>query len=258
MSPHDPAPCSDQNRLDRLARGVAHDLKNQLTAILGNLSLVLPKLPPDSPQAPILREIELSAEQAVVLADQLHIYAGVVRLDPAPVELGGLAREMVRLLRGALPPGASLELQLADEPTRALADGGKIRESLMHLILNAAAALGESPSEGRVALRTGRAPAELGSLVVDGRQPGASCVFLEVTDNGRGMSADTLAVAFDPYFSTRRGSKGIGLAFVAGVVRGHQGAIGVSSTPGKGTAVRLYLPMIDPGNESHTGDARSG
>ena len=258
MSSPDPALTSDQDRLDRLARGVAHDLKNQLTAILGNLSLVLPKLPPDSPQAPIMREIEQSAEQAVVLADQLHIYAGVVPLDPVPVELGALAREMVRLLRGALPPGSSLELQLTDEPARTMADCGKIREALMHLILNAATALGESPTDGQVVLRTGRAPLELGPLVVDGRQPGAPCVFLEVTDNGQGMSMDTLSHAFDPYFSTRRSSKGVGLAYVAGVLRGHKGAIGVHSALGEGTSIRLYLPAIDPGTESHPGDARSG
>lgn len=259
MPSSDPAlPSDDQSRLDRLARGVAHDLKNQLTAILGNLSLVLPKLPHDSPHASILRELELSADQAVVLADQLHVFAGKVHLDPAPVELGALAREMVRLLRGALPSGTSLELRLADAPASALADGGKIRESLMHLILNASAALDGSSNEGRVVLRTGTTPAEPGSLVFDCRQPGASGVFLEVSDNGCGMSEETQSLAFDPYYSSRRGSKGIGLAFVAGVVRGHRGAIALRSAPGEGTAIRLYLPTLGSGILEYDGDARSG
>lgn len=234
-----------RDRLDRLARGVAHDLKNQLTAILGNLSLVIPTLPSDSPQLPILREVELSAQRSVALADQLQVFAGQIGIDPTPTDLGMLAKEMVRLLRGALPVGTELDLRLIDTPASTMVDTAKIREALMHLIVNAAMALKEHPERGIVTLSIGRAPAELGPLALDCRKSGFSGVFLEVADNGCGMGEMTRQLAFDPYFSTRTGAKGLGMAYVAGIVRSHGGAIALRSEPGKGTSVRLYLPALD-------------
>jgi CheY-like chemotaxis protein len=113
----------------------------------------------------------------------------------------------------------------------------------MNLVINASDAIGQE--QGVISVTTGVIDAtreDLRSTYIPGDlRPGRYC-YLEVRDTGSGMSQDTLARIFDPFFSTKFTGKGLGLAAVLGIVRGHKGTIKVESTPGQGTTFRLLLP----------------
>jgi CheY-like chemotaxis protein len=139
-----------------------------------------------------------------------------------------------------------LEYSLADDLPAVEGDATQLRQVAMNLITNASEAIGDA--SGFVAVHTGTVDATrayldqalLGEDVPEGRY-----VFVEVTDSGAGMDAGTIARIFDPFFTTKFTGRGLGLAAVLGIVRGHSGAVRVSSTPGKGTTFRVLLPCSD-------------
>ena len=137
-----------------------------------------------------------------------------------------------------------------------MADATQIRQVVMNLITNASEAIGDR--EGTITLRTGAMSCDrdyFADAIGDSERhvPGRY-VFLEVSDTGVGMDAETLARIFDPFFSTKFAGRGLGLAAVLGIVRGHKGALKVSSKPGEGTTFRVLLPAhgaaAEPGEAS--------
>ncbi len=226
-----------------LAGGIAHDFNNLLTGILGHASLSRALLPAQSPQQHSLLQIENAARRAAELCQQMLAYSGRGHFAVEPADVGTLVKETVPLLRLSISKKARLHFDLDSRLPSVVADLTQLRQIIMNLVVNASDALGEH--EGDITLRT--------SLVAAGPAFFATCVHapdlasgdyvcLEVTDTGCGMSAETQARIFDPFFTTKFTGRGLGLAAVLGIVRGHLGALRVTSAPGAGTTFRLYLP----------------
>ncbi len=227
-----------------MSGGIAHDFNNLLTAILAQSSLAQAKLPAQSPARGHVEKAVKAAERAANLTQQLLAYSGRGRFEIQPVNLNALIRENLHLFEVAIPKHVQLCSELAPTLPAIDADTGQMQQVIMNLILNGAEALGER--NGTVLVRT-RArhvlPGErLNVIYSEKALPPGRYVLLEVEDNGSGMDRETLSRIFDPFFTTKHTGRGLGLAAVLGIVRGHGGGLSVESAPQRGTTFRLYFP----------------
>ena len=227
-----------------LAGGVAHNFNNLLTGIIGSGSLLLDMLPEDSQEASIARRIMAAGDRAANLTQQLLAYSGKGRFVLEYVDASKSIREIVELLQASIPRTVQLVLELPDGLPLIEVDVAQFQQVVMNLVINAAEAMGGAP--GAVCIRTAsryvssdeiECRAEFAGLI-----PG-KFVVMQIRDNGSGMSAATLARIFDPFFTTKFTGRGLGLAAVQGIVRGHNGAIRVESELGSGTSFEVYLPV---------------
>jgi PAS domain S-box-containing protein len=229
-----------------LAGGIAHDFNNLLTGVLGNASLALAGLPEGSPARESVRLMETAAQRAAELTQQLLAYSGKGHFVKERVQLSDVVREMAHLLEVSISKRCALELRFAPELPAVEADVAQLRQVVMNLIINAAEAIGDR--QGRISLSTGEvevAPgASMGPLEEE-LAPGPH-VYLEVRDDGAGMCPAVRERIFDPFFTTKFTGRGLGLAAVLGIVRGHRGAVRVESEPGRGTSFRVLLPIAAP------------
>ncbi len=218
-----------------LAAGVAHDFNNLLVSVLGNASLAQEFLPADNPAAGLLEGIIKAGEQAAVLTRQMLAYSGQGRFLVEAVNLSEIAAQAGAAMRAALPGNVALRLELDPELPSIQADRRQMRQALTNLVTNGAEAMGEGG--GEVVVRTGVESVGDGTELAPGRY-----VRLEVRDHGCGMDEATKARIFEPFYSTKFTGRGLGLAAVAGIVRGHKGAVLVTSAPGKGACFQVLLP----------------
>ena len=224
-----------------MAGGIAHDFNNLLTPILGDTSLALMDLPPESPLRERLERVLKAGHRAAALTNQMLAYAGADSLEVRSVELNRLVQEMGELVEGAVAGKAVLEYRLADRLPILRGDPSQLGQVVMNLISNATEAVGEG--EGRITVRTAVTSIEepvrdhLGQEI-----PSGQYVEFEVEDTGCGMDDATRARIFDPFFTTKFAGRGLGLAAVLGIVRGHDGAIQIESAPQRGTRFRVLLP----------------
>ncbi len=231
--------------LGLLAGGIAHDFNNLLSAVLGNASLARMTLPAGSPADPQLRAIETAALRAAELCRQMLAYAGKGRFVVERVDISSLVEELLPLLRVSIARTAVLHLGLARDLPGVKADATQLRQIVMNLVLNAVDAL--AGRDGEIGIRTGVIAMDktlLARCVTGSNLPAAEYVFLEISDTGSGMSAEVITKIFDPFFTTKVTGRGLGLAAVLGIIRGHNGALLVESEVGKGSTFRLFLPTI--------------
>jgi PAS domain S-box-containing protein len=229
--------------LGLLAGGIAHDFNNLLMGILGNADLALAKLAPEAPARPFVQRIDTAAQRAADLTNQMLAYSGKGRFVVEPINLSRLVEEMGHLLATVTSKRATVSYRLARDLPPVEADATQIRQVVMNLITNASDALGDEP--GVITVSTGALDADgayLASSFLDEQLPGGEYVWVEVSDTGAGMDAATRARIFEPFFSTKQTGRGLGLAAVLGIVRGHRGGIRVYSEPGEGTTVKVLLP----------------
>ncbi|MCK4284486.1 MAG: response regulator, partial [Candidatus Brocadiae bacterium] len=226
-----------------LAGGVAHDFNNLLTGVLGNAGLALMDLPRESPARESVEQIEKSARSAAELASQMLAYSGRGRFVVESLNLSKLVREMQHLLKSVVSKKAILKWELADDLPPVEGDATQFRQVIMNLTINASEAIGDG--DGVITVRTGTIRADgayLSGTYLAEELPEGPYVCLEVSDTGSGMDAETRHKVFDPFFSTKFTGRGLGLAAVLGIVRGHRGAIKVYSEPGSGSAFKVLLP----------------
>ncbi len=229
--------------LGLMAGGIAHDFNNLLTPILGEASIALMDLPPDSSIRGRLEKIQKTAQRAATLTHQLLDYTGRGALSTETLDLSRLVGELGALFETAVARKAQLRLQLPTGLPAIAGDAAQISQVVMNLITNAAEAI--SAGGGRIDVSTGVGSltrAELESMLLGEELPEGSYVHVEVTDSGAGMSPETRARIFDPFFTTKFTGRGLGLAAVLGIVRAHRGAIEIESTPGLGTRFRVLFP----------------
>jgi PAS domain S-box-containing protein len=229
-----------------LAGGIAHDFNNLLTGILGNADLARAEMSPLAPSRASLEGIEIAARRAADLCRQLLAYSGRGRFIVQPLNLQELVEEMGHLLSVSISKKVVLKYHFSKGLPAVEADATQLRQVVMNLIVNASEAIGERSGVISVAVGLAHCDAEYlkGCLGADHLQEG-DYVHLEVADTGHGIEAADLSRIFDPFFSTKFTGRGLGLAAVLGIVRGHRGAIKVYSESGKGTTFKLLFPASE-------------
>ncbi|MHB8763265.1 MAG: PAS domain-containing hybrid sensor histidine kinase/response regulator [Deferrisomatales bacterium] len=232
-----------------MAGGIAHDFNNLLMAVLGNLELSEARLPPGSPAAYPLGQAIRAALRAADLTRQLLAYTGKEQLTVQALDVSGLVEESAHLLRAALARNVTLDLRLAPDLPPVLGDPSQLQQVAMNLITNASEAVGEGAGEVTLATEVRELDAAaLSRSRVDEPPPPGRFVCLRVADTGCGMDDATQRQLFDPFFTTKFTGRGLGLAAVLGIVKGHRGAILVDSEVGRGTSIAVLLPAAPGGD----------
>jgi two-component system cell cycle sensor histidine kinase/response regulator CckA len=226
-----------------LAGGIAHDFNNLLTGILGNADLARSEMSPLAPSRASLEGIETAARRAADLCRQLLAYSGRGRFLLEHISMQELVEQMGHLLSVSISKRVVLKYHFTKGVPPIEADATQMRQAIMNLIVNASEAVGER--SGVISVTVGLAHCDAdylkGCFGADNLQPG-DYVYLEVADTGHGIDANDISRIFDPFFSTKFTGRGLGLAAVLGIVRGHRGAIKVYSETGKGTTFKLLFP----------------
>lgn len=229
-----------------LAGGIAHDFNNLLTAMLGNIGVAKLELPETHPATQFLSEAERVTLRAADLTQQMLAFSGKGGLAVGPLCLNSVAEEMSGLLKASISKKINVSLKLAPNLPSIVADSTQIQQVLMNLILNAAESM--EGRSGTVTVRTRAIEADekflSRSTLPDSLAPGRY-VLMHVTDEGTGMSPETLARIFEPFFTTKFTGRGLGLAATLGIVRGHRGIIFAESTEGVGTRFTVGFPAVD-------------
>jgi len=238
-----------------LAGGIAHDFNNLLMGILGHASLALGKLPPTSEARKDIQKIESVGLRAAELTNQLLAYSGKGTFTVTVVNPSNLVAEMGSFLYTVISKHSVVRYGLSDDPTAVEGDASQLRQVVMNLILNASEAL--QGLDGTIDVRTGDTYASrqyLQKSYLDDNLPSGRYVYLDVIDTGCGMDEPTLLRIFDPFFTTKFTGRGLGLAAVLGIVRGHHGTLRITSAAGSGTSVRVLLPLTEAAEENRRED----
>ncbi|MDA8084952.1 MAG: response regulator [Nitrospiraceae bacterium] len=226
-----------------LVGGIAHDFNNILTAILGHAELALLRMSAVSPGRENIREIEGAASRAADLARQMLAYSGKGRFVVETLDLNAIIAEMTHMLEVSISKNAVLRFDLHKGLPPVDCDATQLRQVIMNLVINASDAIGSR--SGTIAITTGAADCDRAYLAetwLDEHLEEGLYVYLEIADTGCGIGKDELAKIFDPFFTTKFTGRGLGLAAVLGIIRGHRGAIKVQSEPGKGSIFKVLLP----------------
>jgi PAS domain S-box-containing protein len=227
-----------------LAGGIAHDFNNLLMAIMGNLEMMKLELSASSKAQSYLDACMNSSLRAADITRQMLAYSGKGRFLIRKVDICALIQEMLPLLESSLSQAATLQLDLCGQLPIVMADAGQIRQILINLVINASEALKEKT--GFINIKTGLMSCDdtfLFQSRLNEKPPAGRFVFIEVADTGCGMDSETCDRLFDPFFTTKFIGRGLGMSAVLGIVRGHGGAVTVDSEPGKGTVIRILLPL---------------
>ncbi len=221
--------------LGTLAGGIAHDFNNLLAVILGSAELARLDTGDETSLVESLDNIVTAAERASELTATMLSFAGRDAPAPEPLNFVEMAGETVRLLRASTRRHTAIEFGADAESLLVRADRRQLQQVVMNLIRNAVDAIGEEGGTVQV-----RASATAG--------PGGGEVRLDVRDDGAGMAKETMERMYEPFFTTKRTGRGLGLAAALGIVRGNDGRIECDSEPGRGTVFRIAFPL-------HTGSA---
>ncbi len=233
--------------LGLLAGGTAHDFNNLLVVILGQSSLALAKMGPNDPLRSHLTKVVQAAEHASGLAQKMLAYSGRGQIEMHSVNLNQIIQDNQSLYAAAIPKHVELQTDLDESLPLIKADDGQIQQIVLNILLNASEAIGDKP--GRISLST--TVYDLQSVDAHLWQGGdrlaapGRYALLEVQDNGCGMEMETQLKVFDPFFTTKKFGRGLGMAAVLGMVRGHRGGVQIESAPGVGTVFRLIFPIIE-------------
>lgn len=223
-----------------LSAGIAHDFNNLLGNILEYSDLALAEVSPHSTPARALLKIRTIAIRGSEIVRQLMVYIGQEQSRIEPVDMSGVVREMLELLKISITSHAKLTVALGRHLPPVFAAPAEMRELVMNLILNASQALGENDGKIRISTSCRNAPAS-----ISGDGAGKRCVQLVVSDTGLGMSPEVREHLFDPFFTMKQHGRGLGLAIVKGIIDRCGGGIEVNSSPGRGATLKIFLPCAD-------------
>lgn len=251
--------------IGHLSGGIAHDFNNLLTPILIYADMLKRSLPDNEKMRSQLDGIIKASGKARDLTQQLLSFGRKQVMQMQVLNLNDVIQTFHSMVRRTLRENISLSLQLARQPVVVRADSDKMEQVLLNLVLNAQDAIA---ANGGISIETGQ-------VLIDDefarRHPGMNpgrFVLLACTDNGCGMSAETMARIFEPFFTTKEvgHGSGLGLANVYGIVKQHNGYVMAVSTVGVGSTFNIYLPVCDekpqiigdekePGDRDHSGSA---
>jgi PAS domain S-box-containing protein len=227
----------------RLASGVAHDMNNILTAILAHAGLLKVRVDESHPSWKAGDVIEKAVHRGKELTSQLLGFARQGKHHHIPVDIHCVIQEVAGLLSRTVEKTITLQTDLLAEEPWVVGDPNQLYQVLMNLAVNASDAMSH---KGDLKFRTNNervSPSQ--AATIPGLAPG-DYVVVRVTDTGEGMPQEVQGRIFEPFFSTKEQGRGtgMGLAMVYGIVKNHHGYIGVTSTLGVGTTMRVYLPSV--------------
>jgi PAS domain S-box-containing protein len=233
----------DARRLEsigRLAGGIAHDINNQLTVILGSTNLLLT----EDPKNELLNAVETAADHSGRLIGQLLTFARDQPIRESVLDVNELLVEFRSVLKTLIRDDVTLELELCNASTSVLADATNLEQVVVNLVANGSDSM---PEGGHLRVRT--AVEVISNDAEDGGGlPAGRYVCLEVQDEGVGIDSETLSKMYEPFFTTKNVGEGtgLGLATVYSVVQRSGGAVVATSNPGEGTNFRVLLPWRQP------------
>jgi PAS domain S-box-containing protein len=226
----------------RVTGGMANDFNNLLVGILGAAHRVRELTGADHPAREELDVVESTAQRAAELSRELLAMSGHGRFRLEPVDLGQLAREMREALISGMRHASRIRLRTERELPHIEGDTGQLRRMIYHLVANAVDAHRGEAGTIELQIRGARlGPRDRAWL---GGGPAATCsgVCIEVKDDGEGIDPARVSELVLPFSTTRDGRRGLGLAAVQGIVRGHRGFLALEGIPGEGTQVTIFLP----------------
>jgi PAS domain S-box-containing protein len=227
-----------------LASGIAHDFRNLLATVLGNLLLMREQLGEDHPVARLLINAESAANSAAEVCKGLLAFGRRAPTKLVPVRLAGVIEQSVRLLKGSMPPRIQLLTDVAPDLRPVAADATQLLQVIMNLAINACDAM---PHGGRLVLRAVNRDVDKADCVANAEARPGSFVVLEIEDTGEGIPPSVMARIFEPFFTTKPTGKGtgLGLSIVYGIIKAHNGWIQVRSQVAVGTSFQIYIPATD-------------
>ena len=227
-----------------MAGGIAHDFNNILGAILGNVELAKQDAGENPAALTSLSEIEKAGRRARDLVRQILTFSRNETPKRSAIQLAEVVHETTRLLKVTLPPSIDLHLRIDQHVPAVMADATQVEQALLNLCTNAMHAIGSG--KGTISVRLGSTYSQSLKEERRGISRGHH-VTLAVRDTGVGIDPETMERIFEPFFTTKPVGQGtgLGLAVVHGIMRTHQGSVGVQSTPGKGSIFTLYFPPAE-------------
>jgi PAS domain S-box-containing protein len=231
----------------KLAGGVAHEVNNMMTGVIGFSEFLLRSLEPDDPRRADIEEVIRAGTRAADVTRQLLAFTRQQFLQPQLVDINTVVTEMEKMLRHSLGEDKRLEFRLSPDAGQMRADRGQLEQVLINLVLNARDAL---DNHGRVTIETASATWDAAYAERHGGVdiPLGRYVMLAVSDTGCGMDREVQARIFEPFFTTKPIGQGtgLGLSTVYGIVKQSGGFVWVYSEPDQGSVFKVYLP------EAHT------
>jgi len=226
-----------------LASGIAHDLNNVLSPMLMSVQVLQRKYKDEESQNWLVALRE-NAERGAGLIKQLLSFARGSENDRLPLQPRHLVKEVIRIVRDALPKSINLRFFIPDNLWTISADPTQIHQVLMNLCVNARDAM---PAGGTLTLKAENIVIDEDYLEMHRDAHPGKFVLIAVGDTGEGIEPENIGKIFEPFFTTKEIGKGtgLGLSTVAGIVKSHQGFVNVYSEPGKGTRFGVYLPAIE-------------
>jgi two-component system, cell cycle sensor histidine kinase and response regulator CckA len=231
----------------KLAGGVAHEVNNMMTGVIGFSEFLLRTLDEGDVRRADVEEIIKAGTRAADVTRQLLAFTRQQFLQPQVLEVNAVVGDMEKMLRRSLGEDHVLELQLSPVAGQLRADRGQLEQVLINLVLNARDAIAQ---HGRVTIQT--APALWDKAYAqrhgDVDLPLGQYVMLAVSDTGCGMNQEVQARIFEPFFTTKPIGQGtgLGLSTVYGIVKQSGGYVWVYSEPGEGSVFKIYLPAAQP------------
>lgn len=229
--------------LGLLTGGIAHDFNNLLTSIISQTSIALAMLPPESKARQHVEKSLQSAEAAAALTQQLLNYAKNIDTQPETLRVNQFIRDNLILLNMFVLNGSTIQLDFSPGLAPIKTRKAHIQQILMNLVLNAAEAL--RGKEDTITIKTGREflTGTEKIITANGRNlPPGEYLTIQVIDTGRGMDQTTLRQIFQPFFTTKRHGRGLGLSTILELVTQENGGIQVNSQLERGTTFTIYLP----------------
>jgi len=241
-----------------IAGGIAHDFKSLMTGVMGSTGILLEELPADSPFRPRFINIESAVLQAYDLVQHLLHCVGKRTFDLSANDLAELTQKSIELVRASIPDNVSLKLESAPELPAAFVDSTQIVQVLTNLMVNASEAIGGD--EGTIEIHVGTISADedfLTSTYLNENLSPGKYLSIEVKDSGCGMTEQQLSRMLEPFYTTKSQGRGLGLASLPGILRGHSGDARITSCQGEGTTIQLLLPVsrgkVQDDLENHIG-----
>lgn len=230
--------------IGQLTGGIAHDFNNLLAVVLGNLELLGNRLEGDEAASDMIARSISAADRGAILTRRLLAFSRKQMLDPKPTDVHKLLADMLDLLRRSLPESIDIRFAGGEDVWPVLVDPNQLEHAILNLAVNARDAMDNG---GTLTIHTSTRymDAEEASLH-EGLAVGDYLV-LSVSDTGTGMTPETVAKAFDPFFTTKEVGEGsgLGLSMVFGFVTQSHGTVEITSAPGEGANVLLYLPRAE-------------